>query len=60
LPWQARQFHTALRKAGVDSELFFTRREDHISEVIAMTRDEDPTSRAMVAFIRKRSEPAGK
>ena len=51
LPSQARTFHAALHKAGVDSELFFTPRESHISEIIAMTHDDDPTGQAVVKFI---------
>ena len=51
LPAQARTFHAALRQAGVASELFFTPHESHISEIIAMTHDDDPTGRAVVKFI---------
>ena len=51
LPAQARTFHAALRKAGIPSELFFTPRESHISEIIAMTHDDDPTGQAVVKFI---------
>ncbi len=51
LPSQARVFHAALRQAGVSSELFFTPRESHISEIIAMTHDDDPTGQAVVKFI---------
>jgi acetyl esterase/lipase len=48
---QARQFHTALRKANVVSDLIFVPRESHISEVIAMVRDDDPTAQAILKFI---------
>jgi len=51
LPAQAKLFHAALRRAGMNSDLFFTPRESHISEVIAMTRDDDPTGKAVVKFI---------
>jgi acetyl esterase/lipase len=51
LPAQAKLFHAALRRAGMNSDLFFTPRESHISEVIAMTHDDDPTGKAVVKFI---------
>lgn len=51
LPSQAKVFHAALRENGVASELFYTPKESHISEVIAMTHDEDPTGRAISRFI---------
>jgi dipeptidyl aminopeptidase/acylaminoacyl peptidase len=52
LPAQARQFHAALRKAGIESELVFIPRENHISEMISITNDEDPTAKAILTFIR--------
>jgi len=57
LPAQARTFHTALGKAGAASELFYTRSENHISEMIAMTYDDDPTGQAVVKFIRGEKSP---
>jgi acetyl esterase/lipase len=51
LPAQAKLFHAALRRAGVASELFYTPKENHISEVLAMTRDNDATAQAVVRFI---------
>ena len=53
LPAQAREFHTALGKAGAAAELFFTANENHISEMIAMTYDDDLTAQAIVRFIRR-------
>jgi arylformamidase len=52
LPAQARQFHAALRKAGLKSELLFVPRESHISEMLSVTRDDDPTAQAILKFIR--------
>lgn len=49
---QARQFWSALKNAGVAAHLHFTPRESHISEVIALTRDDDPTAKALLGFIR--------
>jgi acetyl esterase/lipase len=51
LPGQARQFHAALRDAGVQSELFFTPKENHISEMISFTYDDDVTVQRVVKFI---------
>lgn len=52
LPAQAKIFHGALRRAGVASDLFYTPKQSHISEVIAMTHDNEPTSQQIVKFIR--------
>jgi acetyl esterase/lipase len=51
LPAQARLFHAALRKAGVAAELVFVPREGHISEMISITRDDDPTAQAILQFV---------
>jgi hypothetical protein len=51
LPVQAKLFHAALRRAGVASDLFFTARESHISEMIGFTHDDDVTSQAALKFI---------
>ena len=52
LPAQARQFHAALRKGGATSELVFIPRENHISEMMSITNDDDPTAKAILKFIR--------
>lgn len=52
LPAQARQFHAALLKAGLKSELLFVPQESHISEMISVTRNDDPTALAILKFIR--------
>jgi acetyl esterase/lipase len=51
LPAQAKIFQAALRRAGVSVQSWFTPRESHISEMIAITHDEDPTGQAVVKFI---------
>ena len=51
LPAQARLFHAALRKAGVEARLVFVPREGHISEMISITRDDDPTATAILQFV---------
>ena len=53
LPLQARQFHAALRKAGVPSRLLYIPGENHISEVVRSVRDEDPTA---IAFVKALTE----
>jgi len=53
LPSQAKRFHAALLKAGLRAELFFTAQDNHIYEMISMTYDRDPTTLAVLAFIRR-------
>jgi acetyl esterase/lipase len=52
LPAQARAFHAALRQAGVASELVYIPGENHISEIVNAAKDNDPTARAILGFIR--------
>lgn len=53
LPAQAKRFWRGLRRGGLEAELFYTPREDHISEMIAMTYDDDPTTQAALRFLRR-------
>jgi acetyl esterase/lipase len=53
LPAQAREFHAALRKAGLASELVYVPGENHISEIVNVYKDEDVTARAILEFIEK-------
>ncbi|PYM11168.1 MAG: hypothetical protein DME18_14665 [Verrucomicrobia bacterium] len=53
LPVQARVFHAALQKANVAAELVFVARENHISEMISLTQDDDPTAKAILKFIKR-------
>ena len=53
LPAQAKRFYFALRKAGIDAQLFFTPKDNHIYEMISLTRDDDETAQAVVKFIKK-------
>jgi len=52
LPAMARQFHNALQKAGVKSELVFIPRESHISEIVNVSREDDPTVLAALKFMK--------
>jgi len=52
LPAQARQFHQALQKAGVASELVFIPKRDHISEMLNIDQEDDPTAAAILRVIR--------
>ena len=51
LAGQARQFYHALQGANARAELHFTPQQNHISEVIAMTRPDDLTAQAVLRFI---------
>lgn len=51
LPAQARTFYDALRTAGVAAELLFEPHENHISEMIAATWEDDPAGRAILGLI---------
>jgi hypothetical protein len=42
----------ALRKAGIEAQLFFTPKDNHIYEMISLTQDDDETAQAVVKFIR--------
>jgi acetyl esterase/lipase len=53
LPRQARQFHEALRKAGVKSDLVYVAGEDHISEMVNIVKEGDPTAKAILDRIRR-------
>ena len=52
LPLQARQFHAALNKMGVNAELLYIPAENHISEIVRAVRQEDPTAIAIVKSIK--------
>lgn len=52
LPLQARQFHAALNKVGVNAELLYIPAENHISEIVRAVRQEDPTAIAIVKAIK--------
>jgi acetyl esterase/lipase len=53
LPGQAKEFYQALRHAGIDAELVYVPRESHISEMLSVTRAEDPTVTSAVKFIQQ-------
>jgi acetyl esterase/lipase len=52
LPAQAREFHRALRQAGVSAELVYIPHESHISEMINVSSKNDPTVAAAVKFMK--------
>ena len=49
LPLQARLFDAALRKAGNSSQLLYVPGENHISEIVNATKDENIIAQAIVA-----------
>ncbi len=51
LPYQARTFDAALRKAGDASQLVYISGENHISEIVNVWKDTDPTAQAVLRFI---------
>lgn len=51
LPAQARAFDAALRRAFVPATLLFIPGENHISEIVSVWKDDDPTARAVLALI---------
>jgi acetyl esterase/lipase len=53
LPAQAREFDAALRRAGVQSELIFVRRESHISEMVNFPNAPNSTAEALVNFVKR-------
>jgi len=52
LAGQAREFRRALKAAGVPTELHYTPHENHISEVIALTHEEDATAKVLLGFLK--------
>ncbi|MGA2325174.1 MAG: alpha/beta hydrolase [Bryobacteraceae bacterium] len=53
LPAQARWFHRALRDAGVPAELVFIPGQGHISEIVHLGSDGDPTAQAILRFMKR-------
>lgn len=51
LPAQAREFHAALEAANIPSVILFVPRESHISEMVNVPKDNDPTAAAILRFI---------
>src|SRR2546426_9682911 len=52
LPAQARQFQRALQRAGVNAELLYIPEENHLSEIINVTRNDDPIVEAALRFMK--------
>ena len=51
LPTQAKEFHTALAESSVPAQLVFIPNENHISEMVHVPNDNDPTAGAILDFI---------
>jgi acetyl esterase/lipase len=51
LPAQARAFYRALQQAGVKTELVYIPRESHISEIMHISNQGDPTATAALQFM---------
>lgn len=52
LPAQAHQFHRALQRAGVDSELLYIPEENHLSEMTHVANPDDPLVAAALRFMK--------
>ncbi len=52
LPKQARDFAGALRGRFVETKLVYVPRESHISEIVDTLKDDDPTARAILGFVK--------
>jgi acetyl esterase/lipase len=52
LPAQARNFHAALKEAGIAAELVYVPNKNHITEIVDIWQDTDPTAQAVLRFIR--------
>jgi acetyl esterase/lipase len=52
LPKQARDFAAALKKDFVPTELVYIPGESHITEIVDIVKDDDPTARAILNFIK--------
>ncbi len=53
LPAQAREFHHALQQAGVKADLTYIPRENHISEMLNVSREDDPLVAAALKFMNR-------
>lgn len=56
LPLQARQFATKLKEHFVNTRLLYVPGESHISEVLSMLKEGDPTTTAVLELIRTASD----
>ena len=46
-------FDAALRAEGISSELVYVPKENHISEIVNVYKDDDVTARAILSFIER-------
>jgi acetyl esterase/lipase len=52
LPFQAREFEAALRKAFVPAKLIYDPRESHITEIVDIWKDDDPTAKVILDLVK--------
>lgn len=52
LPKQARDFVEALRGSFVETRLVYVQGESHISEILSTLKDDDPSARAILNFVK--------
>jgi acetyl esterase/lipase len=51
LPAEARNFHAAMQTAGNSTELVYVPGKNHITEIVDIWQDQDPTAQAMLRFM---------
>src|SRR5262249_9545226 len=54
LPLQARNFDAALRAAGDAADLVYIPEKNHISEIVDVWQENDPTALAILRFVKSR------
>jgi len=52
LPAQAKTFYKALRDAKIEAKMVYVPGENHISEMIAVPDENDPTAKAVIEFVK--------
>lgn len=58
LPRQARDFHLALLNTGHDSQLAYIPGKNHVTQVLGLRKDTDPTWQAISAFLHTYGAPS--
>jgi hypothetical protein len=51
LPKQARDFAAALKKAFVDARLLYIPRDNHLTEIINVSKEDGPLVNAILSFV---------
>jgi hypothetical protein len=52
LPRQARDFAAAVKKDFIETQLEYIPGENHITEIVDIWKDDDPTAQAILKFIK--------